>query len=573
MHENNVSKLMSGYKWLVSESDSSSWTEHGDAIQLLTALSRGSVPVLAFAKQVFIYSLLVRRSNIGSAFEEELLSWNMSPCSGYGYNDRDSEGKVWFEPSTPFSHARGIFNDAVPFCFSLNNSGHLGDVETIELNQSILHPLEALRIRGENRWCKLNELGESVEVASYTKSTDATVCAYDSNEIGLISTINDCFCVMLFELNKTTVSDGHYAWSEVRTESLIHEKDIGLHARVTTCYKGERPYLSSLRGFKIVEPPRPRSYYVQKLTDALPQEYEEFIIHDFKNRQVKKHPCDPKEMASYFVESSLPFETSPVFFKPDVLLQYRANPERYRIRQDYLSSGAWGLRYQINDDGLIVTILKDLSDLPHQVQMHWKAFNVEPRGPLSPGIIKTWYEGEWDLDYDPLSSFKEALHDLEKCVLSGEASPIWTAKPLPISRDIDFINYVLTDSPKEWEDQVQALEQIIVEGLNDSHIIRLAEASGCRDAEKQLKSLRLLEKVLLARDAKQDVVDAIIKPLIELRQLRKDIAHPGGRPPSGDLRQHYRELLARCDSAMRNLTDTAKGDILRILPQQPSIIN
>jgi hypothetical protein len=46
------------------------------------------------------------------------------------------------------------------------------------------------------------------------------------------------------------------------------------------------------------------------------RQYASFIAQDFKNRRIAEISTAPGAMASYSQESELPYETSPVFFRP-----------------------------------------------------------------------------------------------------------------------------------------------------------------------------------------------------------------------------------------------------------------
>ena len=59
--------------------------------------------------------------------------------------------------------------------------------------------------------------------------------------------------------------------------------------------------------------------------------YVKFLAHDWRNRRITKISTDPNATTNYFVahENSLPFETSPAFFRPEVLLKYKADQDKY----------------------------------------------------------------------------------------------------------------------------------------------------------------------------------------------------------------------------------------------------
>ena len=111
------------------------------------------------------------------------------------------------------------------------------------------------------------------------------------------------------------------------------------------------------------------------------KKYQSFIIKDRKSGQIIESSCDPKCTANYFTESDLPFESSPAFFNPDVLLRYQKDSERYTINnRSIFCSGVWYLQlYDINEEGQVFTYLKYLADLPYKEQLHWKKYNEEPK--------------------------------------------------------------------------------------------------------------------------------------------------------------------------------------------------
>lgn len=54
------------------------------------------------------------------------------------------------------------------------------------------------------------------------------------------------------------------------------------------------------------------------------KEYESFIAHDWRNKRIGEFSCDPEKLANYFVPTEGPFQTTPAFFKPEVLSKYKA---------------------------------------------------------------------------------------------------------------------------------------------------------------------------------------------------------------------------------------------------------
>jgi len=67
--------------------------------------------------------------------------------------------------------------------------------------------------------------------------------------------------------------------------------------------------------------------------------------------------CNPTCLANYFTKSDLPFEISPAFFRPEVLLRYKSDPDKYELTIRSISCrDAWYLQtYDINDAGQVHT--------------------------------------------------------------------------------------------------------------------------------------------------------------------------------------------------------------------------
>ena len=91
------------------------------------------------------------------------------------------------------------------------------------------------------------------------------------------------------------------------------------------------------------------------------RQYAAFTAVDWKNNVICEISCAPGATSNYFTRSDLPFEMSPVFFRPEVLLKYKADSDKYRLAGRSISCrGGWSLQtYDINDAGQVHTYLVD----------------------------------------------------------------------------------------------------------------------------------------------------------------------------------------------------------------------
>ena len=64
------------------------------------------------------------------------------------------------------------------------------------------------------------------------------------------------------------------------------------------------------------------------------EKYVEFVAYDWRHG-ITNISTDPSVTSNYIQaqENSLPFELSPAFFGPEVLLKYKGNSDKYTVEQ------------------------------------------------------------------------------------------------------------------------------------------------------------------------------------------------------------------------------------------------
>jgi len=125
------------------------------------------------------------------------------------------------------------------------------------------------------------------------------------------------------------------------------------------------------------------------------------------------------------------------------------------------------------------------------------------------------------------------------------------------------VHYPVTDSVKEWADEILALDQFLVEGFLLKPVRVLAE-EGERAIDRNWGSLLVLQEVLSARGHPDDSAKAIVAPIQRLHALRTEVkghatvekkraAEVKARTDSGSLREHFRSLVSECESAFNSV--------------------
>lgn len=534
------------------------WHEHNDVGEFLSRSTVGDVPLVVFAKGLYMYSIAVPLSALKEEFfVEDVGKWNFSVPSGYGYGyGFGADGGLEEFVSEPLEgHTSSKTLDSGTALFFLRSfDGREPRKSYLEINPKLSHVLGLHWMEDESAWCDMNRRGEVVPKARYVIKGDVSFCTLDREELDFYLFLTKSCLVRCFDVTRSL------DWMKygLRTEEIGRvadsERQIFADLRAEMGSDGV-PQSSFLRGFQVLKNEQPRERMLLKLKGDEPRKYESFVIWDWKHKRVCEWSTEPAKIGNYFVKSDLPYGTSPAFFKPDVLLQYKQDPVRYTISERTINCrGGWSLQYDINDEGQIHVYLKDLSHLPYEEQLHWKAFNEKPKAGLSKRAIKTDFEASWDETYSPLQSLKEILKSFPTEDNTGRPCKLWSIPDVPKTRDIRFLNYIVTTSAKEWDDQILALGQILGDGFAKKEVVRLAESLGCRNEKLgPIKQLGLvLERLGYADYAR------IIGPLAEAWDMRSAaVAHPG-KPPRGNLKEQYKSLLQRCDEAMRELARLIK---------------
>ena len=284
--------------------------------------------------------------------------------------------------------------------------------------------------------------------------------------------------------------------------------------------------------------------------DPSKKRYATFKIFDRKNGRLVETSCSPQHIVNYFTKSDLPWEISPAFFNREVLVRYKSDPEKYSFRSGRGIScrNAWHLEtFDINEEGQVHTYIGYLARLPYLEQRYWQSFNEWPKGGISKQAFERDYLGKFSIEYDPLDHLKARIRRLD------ELSPHWWKHRG--SDLVDAVLYPVTDSIKEWGDELLSLDQLVVEGFYEKGLRELADCWGARH-EESWRSLKLVEVLLRAMGLAEDAVKENLQPLRELHALRNPAKAHGeprrrtqavkeARATSGTLRQHFKELTSR----------------------------
>ena len=528
------SELTATGAWL-EQHELARWLEHERDADVVTLYGSATGH---HGSSIFVHAILVPEDGLRAASERALVTWSGNPFDHHYCGLVYGGGKPpRVELSPPGASFERCFPTAQRIIYGRSFEARHGHRTYYELAQELALAHELHWLDERDAWCRLNDVGDVVDLARVERVGDDRLepdtgvsVTIDRKLLELQMSATRTCLVQMFD--STRVSSDFNGWTSGVGDEVFHNGAIGLSFK----YRVDSPNGSFFRGSQVLRP-RLDAYGLGAQLYAAsraPKQFTTFITHDFKNGRLVDVSCDPTALASYLDNgSTLPFQTSPVFFRPEVLDKYKADPEKYRLADRTISCrNSWSLQtYDVNEAGQVHTYITYLGNLPYQEQLYWKSFNEAPKGTISRRAFLTDFKAEFDDEPDGLRSLRyvlERLRDLR--------APWFTLRDSSL---LDQLHYPLTSSSKAWGDVLTTLAKCVVESINKSYLVAEAKRRGSA-GEPQWGSLKWLRELLVSLGVESDRVGEVVDPLVQLQKLRTKLdAHAGG----GEATTIRRELL------------------------------
>jgi hypothetical protein len=541
------------------------WVEQDDFVHFLQAIPSAtdvilyaSVPYSTFIS-TFIYSVLVPKRSVTPPDIDDLHHWNnCNPFSSWGITISYGKRKE-VSLSPPLDHTGSkTLDHGEQIVFARQFDGRQEQRSYIEVSQRLTHAFGLHWVPERGAYCRFDDRGDVEEVIRVVNIPGQTAPEEGRAVTILRSTLDEYLVItdqaLLLLFDSTRFEPKRFGgWQGQDVE--YHERKPEIYYRMSR----DADTASYLRGFQIIRPAVSKKDIIRRhgIGEPTERQYATFIAHDLKHDVVRECSCDPRLLGNYFVKSDLPYEISPVFFRPEVLQRYKADTEKYQLHDRSISCRhAWRLEtYDVNEAGQVHTYLKYFSYLPYEEQSYWKVFNEAPKGPISRRAFQTDFKGEFDSEYDPLRSLRRILLELHESQVSW-----WTLRG---SNLFEKVHYPVTTAADEWAKELHALDKLVVEGFVMDDLRARATGLG-RTVDSQWKSLKLLEQMLCHLGSDEDQIRKIVEPLREVNFLRSKISgHTSGKEAERIKAEvlkkhktypsHFRNLCTQCDRAVRAL--------------------
>ncbi|WP_062484836.1 hypothetical protein [Candidatus Nitrospira inopinata] len=472
----------------------SEWIEAEAHLDFLRKNARADELVIhASGEYTLIHSVAVPNDRLAPVDQQDLMQWSFKPFTSIAsyVTGGGCEG-VWVERGLSGTGTNTLKN-AMQLIFVRTFEGWTGPGRTYhELHQEYAH-LTDIHWRPEMRaYCRFNELGDLEPVVSVTsredKASNMALVSFKWAPLEEYLAASNASLVRMFDFTLLRRS-GFSGWSEGPTQEIIESPDFFYRRQVMPSYA------AYTRGVQIIRPRRSPEAIFTGITDRWfgrkNKQYVEFIAYDWRNQRVTGISTDPAATTDYFQakENTLPFELSPAFFGPEVLLKYKADRDKYTVSdRDVSCRAAWHLEaIDVNEAGQVHAYICYLRRLPYKEQLHWLSYNEPPKASISKRAFINDFEGEFVNFVQPLQkvlSIVQRWHD--------DKVAWWTLRDEML---LKRVNTPLTESRDEWAEVFMDLAKLVIEGF-ETKVIRTRLDEGQVSYAKEDKTIALLEKLL-----------------------------------------------------------------------------
>jgi hypothetical protein len=516
------------------------------------------VAVLVSGPYSFVHSVVVSNDRLSPVDQADLMGWNFnSYIPLVGYTTGGDQSNVSIERGMSDTGSKTL-DGATQLVFGRTFEGWTGQGRAYyEVHQEYAH-LTAIHWRPEERaYCRFDEHGDLESIVSITtredKGSNRALVSFTWEPLEEYLAASNASLVRMFDFTLWRQSD-FSGWSGEQPQKVYGSDDLFYHRVILPSHA------AYTRGVQIVRPLRSEKVIFTSMTDRWfgrnRRKYAEFVAHDWRHNRIVTISTDPSATTNYFdaVDNELPFELSPAFFRPEVLLKYKADRDKYTVSERSISCRtSWHLEgIDVNEAGQVHAYICDLRKLPYTEQLHWLSFNEQPKSSISQRAITHDFKGEW-------AHFPDPLQELVSIIRRWNDDKVawWTLREEKL---IQQVSTPLSQSRDEWAESFMDLAKLVVEGFETKPIrakLDIHQVSYNKDE----KTIVLLEK-LLNRDGGPDEPQKLhgLRTVQLLRSKAK--GHASGRDAEDMARQARTE-----HGTYSNHFQSICGDVARELEQ------
>ena len=365
------------------------WTGMGHVDMLRRNVAEHPELIVAAAgPATFVHAAVLEADHPGLCDQEGLLKWSSNSFhqSASTINSFVQRGTLRTEPSEHYWGTDSLVG-GWPLVYGRDWEGMPGpEGMYYEIAQPYIHQLDIHWTPSRNAYCRFDQLGDWEDIVCITqdqRKEGVTLISFMRDPLDQYLVEHNAVLVQLFEfMFKRPGKRANWAGSAYSRHGMEH----GMAFSQQFARDGS---ISRVQGVQIVRPRLSVAQVAQRIAnwgqvDTEPKIPVEFIVRDIRNGGIATVSTDPATTTNYFEakDNSLPFETSPAFFRAEVLAKYKANSEKYTVEENRISCrGGWDLRnYSVNEAGQVIAYICRLRDLPREEQLYWAQLQRAPQG-------------------------------------------------------------------------------------------------------------------------------------------------------------------------------------------------
>jgi len=317
---------------------------------------------------------------------------------------------------------------------------------------------------------------------------------------------------------------------------------------------------SRLLGKDIVQPyDQPDDRHTWFVDGKRKKQFSNFII-DCKKGTPIEFTCDDELLSNYFIDKGSPHFLTPIFFTKKVFDKYFRETSKYRVGEFSIRClDLWNIQYDITEEDLVQVWLGDLGHIPYTEQLHWRQYNVCPKGTITKHRFLKDIVGEWiESPKETVFYLKTALEEIQKYSKEKFGEELFNKLHQKDIHHYEGLHLPLTDEWKEFDEQVLSISKIVIDSLNVNLLSKITKKK--IDGKEIKGSIDLLYFLLTTKEVDEDIKDEIILPFHAIQTIRSTgVAHDKGENFEKALKKYGLNNISNSKKIKKLIEDLTKS--------------
>lgn len=438
-----------------------------------------------------------------------------------------------------------------PFVFKRHFNGYVPD--RFQIIEHFLLYYNCFWIEEKNEYQSINDKGEIKTIIKYIKNSKEETFLIDTHTLKDYLAVKGVCLARFHDHRRRSVNDiSNFLKGEFKTYELSNSESFyELDFRTDIQYDNIKS-TSRLLGKDVIKPySKPESHEWSSEKDQ--NDFLDFIIGRDENGKEIKSNCQPSKLSNYFVDKGTTHFLTPTFFKRELLQKYYSEPKKYDTSEGSIKYlNFWRIEIDLTEENLIQVYLGDIGrNLPFNEQLHWRQFNVVPKGKISNHRYKRDFLAEFaspELEEAPILHFKQAFETLQERFKLLNEQVLFKDLAKDDQHLFSTLHIPVTDEWKELDEQILALAKVTTDSFNYKPISKLTgkKIGDIGINGKPIKGLlALFYEFLSITIENEDYINSLITPFNMVQSLRSSsVAHRKSKELDKTLKKYKLDKLS-----------------------------